>query len=161
MMRTWAAIVAVAISIPAAARAHAVGAECRLEASHLRVEAFFDDDTPAREARIRLLDGNGTLVAEASTDERGVAILPRPSAGKYQVTVDAEAGHRTNVRVTVPEETGNSGTPERVSQGPTREQFTRPLWLQLGLGVGALLVFALVFWLVGRRGGPAPPPGGP
>lgn len=91
---------------PAAALAHRMDVEARIteaEPAVVRVEAGYEATEPAQEAKVTITDPTGATVAEGMTDDRGVCRLPRPAAGTYTVTVDDGAGHRTSVRLTVPE----------------------------------------------------------
>jgi hypothetical protein len=90
---------------PSAARAHRMDVTAAIPSSApatVRVEAGYEGDDPAQEATVRLLDGAGRVVADGTTDERGVCVLPRPSAGAYTVRVDDGQGHRAEVVLTVP-----------------------------------------------------------
>jgi hypothetical protein len=80
------------------------------------------------------------------------------------VVVDAGAGHRAAVKVPIPEGAGGSaagGTPVVVSEGPSREEFTRFPWAKVGWGLAAIgllglaLRFALKF-MVARKEGTSP-----
>lgn len=62
----------------------------------LRVEAGYDDDTPAEGATVVVTDETGAEVGRGTADERGVCVVPRP-AGRWAVAVDDGAGHRTSV----------------------------------------------------------------
>jgi nickel transport protein len=150
--------------------AHALGAECTIRQGRVEVEAYYSDDTPAREARVRVLDDQQKPVAEGRTDEQGRWSFPVPPAANYQVIVDAGAGHRKQLRISVPEQPGASGSlasssehegvggvpvaagrPQTISEGPTREEFTRFPWLKVSLGLAALGGFSLAVWLA-RQG---------
>jgi hypothetical protein len=146
------------------AEAHGLGAECKLHGKRVELEAYFDDDTPARGATVRVEDVGRKAVAEGRTDAKGLWSFPRPQPGRYVVHVDAGAGHRTEVKVTIPEgeerpgdEPAESGTappepaaPVTVSEGPGREEFTRFPWLKLGIGVAVIGGVAAAF-LISRR----------
>src|SRR5262245_31356111 len=94
----WFLVLATAPS----AFAHALGAECSLRGDRVEVEAYYDDDTPARDARVIVRDVAKKNVAEGRTNDKGFWSFPRPEPGRYRVTVDAGAGHRTTVTITVP-----------------------------------------------------------
>jgi nickel transport protein len=155
------------------ASAHALGAECRLRGDRVEVEAYYDDDTPARDARVTVQDATKKNVAEGRTDDKGFWSFPRPEPGRYRVTVDAGAGHRTTVTITVPSAqpddtaaagaltgecdcckdstaTGDEQTVVKLSEGPGREEFTRPPWLKISLGLVVIAGFALTAWWVLR-----------
>jgi hypothetical protein len=142
------------------ASAHALGAECRVVGARVEVQAFYDDDTPAGNARVAVRDADRKLVAEGHTDARGQWSFDRPAAGRYEVSVNAGAGHRKTVTITIPEGSTADAPPqpEVVSEGPTREEFTRTHWLNVGIGLGAIALFSLAFRWARRRGGRPNPP---
>lgn len=138
--------------------AHGLGAECRLRGGQVEVTAYYDDDTPAAGARVRLLDERKQEVVAGRTDAQGRWALPAPAAGKYEVVVDAGAGHRTTRTLTVPAGAAASTDAERsdpdapvISDGPTRAESTRFPWGNLGLGLGLIAGGALVVYALARR----------
>jgi nickel transport protein len=123
--------------------AHAVGLSCKLLDNLVRVEAYFSDDTPAIEALIVVKNEQGAIVGQGRTDEKGVWSFDRPAAGRYEVSVDAGAGHRAKEALTVPEPAAGSGTPPvDTGDGPAREDFTRVPWLRLAAGLAMIFVLA-------------------
>jgi hypothetical protein len=64
------------------ASAHALGVEARLKDGRVVVEAFYDDDTPARDARVVVRDEDRTAVAEGRTDGDGRWSFATPPAGR-------------------------------------------------------------------------------
>jgi hypothetical protein len=145
--------VAVLVALPPAASAHAIGAEAKLKGGRVHLEAYYDDDTVADDARVKV-EGNGKVVAEGRTDVKGRWTFAAPPAGKYRVTVDAGAGHRTTITVVIPEGTVPEETVERptvVSEGKRREEFTRFPWQNLTVGVGLLGLVAALSWAMRRR----------
>lgn len=119
----------------AAARAHDLGAEARLVAGHVLIEAYFDDDTPARDAKVTVTNADKQQIADGRTDSAGRWSFPAPGPGRYTATIDAGDGHKTIVAVTIP---AQRDTTAIVSDGPPRSEFTKPRWI--GLGVGMLLI---------------------
>jgi hypothetical protein len=113
------AALAVLASLTAAcpAGAHALGADCTLVGQKVQVEAFYEDNTPARKARVTVLDEGKAVVAEGRTDAKGCWTFPTPRPGRYRVVVEAGEGHRATVTLTVPE--GKRAPPE---PGPLIEQ---------------------------------------
>src|SRR5262245_25528357 len=69
--------------------AHALGARLRIDKDRVRLEAFYDDDTPADSALVLVLDAKKETVARGKTDAKGLCSFPRPRPGDYQVIVDA------------------------------------------------------------------------
>ncbi|CAN5151608.1 hypothetical protein BH10PLA2_BH10PLA2_31100 [soil metagenome] len=123
--------------------AHAVGLSCKVVDRQLKVEAYFDDDTPAIEATIVVRNERNEIVAQGKTDERGMWACDRPAAGRYEVSVDVGAGHRAKQQLTVPESPGESETAVTgAGAGPTRDDFTRVPWARLAIGLGLIFIVA-------------------
>ena len=79
--------------LPAPVFAHAVGVDCTVRGDKVEVEGFFDDDSPAQKAKVRVVNAKGELIADGITDEKGRWSFRTPAPGKYQVELDAGAGH--------------------------------------------------------------------
>ncbi|MDB5307441.1 MAG: hypothetical protein JWO38_1643 [Gemmataceae bacterium] len=94
----------------------------------IRVEAGYDDDTPAEKAKVTVTDAAGNPVAAGVLDERGVWTFPKPGPGSYTVVVEI-TGHRDAVRLEVPE----AAAPVVYSGWRLDKR------LGLGLGLGLLL----------------------
>lgn len=131
------------------ARAHALGAECRLRGGRVEVEAYYDDDTPAGGATVRVLDEHKEEVASGRTDAQGRWTFPAPPPGQYAVVVDAGAGHRTTRTLTIP----GGAAAGTVSDGPPRAEFTRFPWGGLGIGLGLIAGAVLLLRALARRKG--------
>jgi hypothetical protein len=131
------------------ADAHALGAECKINGARVDLESYFEDDSPARRARVRVEDEDNELVAEGNTDDQGRWSFDRPAPGNYLVVVDAGAGHRTQCKLRIP---GTTASPEssRVSDGANREEFTAYPWLKIGIGLAVIGGLALAF-LISRK----------
>ena len=69
-MRT---IITIAVTLLATspALAHRLNVRAKVIGDQVRVEAFYDDDTPGQEAKVTLKLGD-ELVAEGLTDDKGV-----------------------------------------------------------------------------------------
>lgn len=142
--------------------AHDIGAQAKLHDGKVTLEAYYDDDTAASEAKVRVMDSSGSVVLTGTTNDKGIWIFPAPPAGKYRVVVDAGGGHRASTDLTIPE--GSSTAPvgqptvpasepkQTISSGPSREQFTQFPWLRLGMGlvVVAGLAAFVRWWLQSR-----------
>lgn len=143
-------------SFPAATDAHSLGAEARLQDGRVHVEGYFDDDTASADARVWVEDVKKHRVAEGRMDGQGRWSFPAPAPGRYRVTVDAGGGHRATVTITIhPTETASpktgekdttpsETTPVQVSEGKSREEFTRFPWQRLGLGLTLIGLFAFI-----------------
>jgi nickel transport protein len=129
------------------ASAHGMGAECRLVADGVEVEAYYDDNTPARQARVRVYNANKKVVAEGRTDDKGRSVFPRPDVGAYEVVVDAGGGHRHTVSLQITEAAPPS-QPQRVSAGPSRDETTATPLPRLLVGLAFIGGGAALFLLV-------------
>src|SRR5262249_53792334 len=122
------------------------------------VEAYYSDNTPARDAAVMVHDHDGRFVAEGHTDEQGKYSFAAPRPGPYTIVVDAGAGHSKSTKIVVPAvlPPGPTGP---ISQGPSREDFTRFPWERVALGLVIIAALA-AGWLVVRRmmHPPAQPP---
>src|SRR5207253_838324 len=98
------AMVAVAVALFAApqAQAHDLKAKVEVRAEVIYVEAGYDDESPAQEAKVTLTDAAGNEIARGKTDDRGVWTYPRPAPGTYTLVV-TEVGHRFKTEIVVPE----------------------------------------------------------
>jgi hypothetical protein len=134
-----AAVVA-GVLVPCRATAHDLRVKVTVPPDAVRVEAGFDDDTPAEAARVSITDAAGNIVATGKTDEKGVCQFPKLGAGRYQAVVEA-FGHRDAVEFEVAE------TFEFVEYSNWRLNKTVGLFA----GVGGLLLASLAFWWVRSR----------
>src|SRR5262245_50468112 len=145
------------------AAAHALDAEAKLKDGAVRVEAFYDDDTPAENATVTVTDAGGKVVAEGKTDARGVWTFPAPPPGKYNMVVDAGAGHRKSKELLIPAATTPHEPPQAttpppavdhpgeemtISEGPTRSDVTGPM--RLVWAAAGLVAIGLGTWLLTR-----------
>ncbi len=159
-LRLPAAVVAL-VALAAKADAHALYVECKLRGETVRVEAYFDDDTPAAEAKIVVRTKDGAEVARGATNDKGVFAFAKPAPGKYVVVADAGQGHRAEQAMTVPtaaalEKLGvyDLNAPEVVvTPGPTRTERVRFPWLRVGLGLASIAGLAGALWLGLRKRG--------
>jgi LPXTG-motif cell wall-anchored protein len=123
-----AAGVAVALLGPGRAAAHDIRAAVPdPNADPIRVEAAFDDDTPADGVKVTVADAAGAVVAAGVTDGRGVWAFPRPGPGAYTIVVEG-FGHRAEVGLTVP----GAGGPAEVT---SRWRLDKRIGLAVGLAV--------------------------
>lgn len=122
------------------ASAHNLGAECKLRDGRIELEAYFDDDTPARNAKVTIKDQSNRLIAEGTTDHEGKWSFAMPAPGQYEVIVDRGDGHHTEQSITVPDNSSAAGS-AIISEGPPRAEFTRTPWIKICLGL-ALIVLA-------------------
>ena len=128
--------------------AHDLRAKVNALVDPIRVEAWFDDDEPAAEARVVVTDAEGRTIASGVLDEKGVWSFPKPSPGSYSIVVEL-TGHRDRIRLEIPE----AAPP--VVDSSWRLDKNLGLVIGLGLLLGGSLSFA---WLrrSRRRGEVAP-----
>lgn len=147
------------VACPLSASAHGIGVEARLKGDRVLIEAFFDDDTPAADAKVAVTDDSGRQLTDGRTDLKGTWSFAAPPAGKYRVTVDAGAGHLAKTTFTIPPKAGipaaSADSPEPeviVSDGPTRATFTGPLkWVLAAIGLGLIAALAFVVRRLARN----------
>jgi len=128
-------------------------ADCKVVGNQLRIEAFYQDDTPAQDAMVTVRLGD-VIVGQGRTDEKGVWTCPKPAAGTYTVRVESTGHAATETIVIAEPEEGSNPSPvetNRDDSGSTdRTARTRTPWRNLTLGVG-LVGGACAVWLVTRR----------
>lgn len=158
-MKSLAALLLVMLNSPAA-DAHALGVTAKLRGNRVEVEAYYSDDTPARDAKVTVRDHAGQVVAEGRTDDQGKWQFAKPAPGPYAVTVDAGAGHVKTEKVLVPAvlPPGPTGP---ISDGPSRAQFTMFPWRRMALGLAIIAALAIAAWLALGRLRRSPPPNPP
>lgn len=168
------------------AHAHDLGAEVKIVKGRVVVEAYYDDGTSARGAKVKIHDADRRVVAQGETNKKGVWSFPVPKPGPYEAAVNAGGGHLTRVKFTVKESAGTSAPPngvepspgapdsgdtvensepardmEVVSTGPSRAEFTQTPWLKLGIGLGVIGALAAAMFVATRLNRPARHPATP
>lgn len=142
--------------LPTVASAHGMDADWKQVGEKIVVEAFFDTGGPVRQARVQITDGDKKVVASAVTDADGKCTLRAPNPGKFTLVVDAGAGHRKEVSITI---AGALPVPEvepepRAESAPVqsrREEAARFPWERVALGCGVVALLGGAWWLT-RRG---------
>lgn len=132
------------------AGAHALGVECKLKGTKITVEAFFDDDTPARDAKVTVADAKKQTVSTGRTDANGNWTVDSPGPGKYRVTVDAGDGHLASANIVVPGAASSATTTTTISDSPSRSAFTRIPWFAVLVGISVIFGGAAVYYAVRR-----------
>lgn len=146
MFLRWRAAAVLVLLLPAVAAAHAIGLDVKPAGETVRVEAYYDDDTPARGAKVWVEDESKAVIVEGRTDEHGVWTFPKLAPGRYAVRVDAGDGHAAKRPLTVGDDPSAS-----LSDGPSRESFTGPRrWFLAGVGVAAIAGLTLLLRLARR-----------
>jgi nickel transport protein len=139
------------LSIATPAFAHKLIVDAAPNGDRLRVEAYYEDDTPADDAKVTVLQGE-TVVAEGKTDDKGVWSCPLPPPGTYQVKV-LSVGHvgLKSVDVVGPPSVTSDPRFDQALNPEQRAENTKTPWNRLGLGVGLILGLALAWWLIRRK----------
>jgi hypothetical protein len=135
--------------IPTCVRAHGLQADYALKSGTIHVEAYFDDDTPARNAHVVLQDEQQKPIAEGDTDAKGVCKLAAPPPGHYVLTVDAGMGHKVKRLVDIPGEGVTAKKDEAALRTLRKESTGFPL-IKVLLGFGIILLAGVSF-LIGRK----------
>jgi hypothetical protein len=134
------AIILLFFAAASAAEAHGLYARAELRDHQLMIEAWFDDDTPAEKAKVKIIS-SGTIFREGFTNEKGIWLIEPLPAGTYQIQVDAGAGHRREIEFVMPD--GDT----KISSGPTKNE----VWWRekAGILIGFLILTLLV--IAGKR----------
>ena len=74
--------------LPSMGFAHKLMVEPKFEGDRVRVEAFFDDDSPADDAVVHLLSATGEQLLEGRTNDNGVWYFDKPPPGEYILRVN-------------------------------------------------------------------------
>ena len=119
--------------------------EAKTDGATVRVVAGYEGDEPAEAAKVTLTDAAGAVVAEGTTDAKGLCVLPRPKAGAYQLAVDDGAGHRAELTLPVPESEAEV----------TARTERRNRWLMAAVGLAAIAGGTAVARLLRRKPAPA------
>jgi hypothetical protein len=127
--------------------AHRLHVDLKLAGDQVRVEAFYDDDTPAQEAKITVTQGDQTI-AEGRTDEKGVWTCAKPAPGTYLVRAES-VGHAAKDTLIVRE--SNQPPPsEPTSATAERARHTQTPWGRLAAGL-AVIGGLWIAWIISRR----------
>jgi hypothetical protein len=123
---------------------HGLYAHVELRNGQVHLESWFDDDTPAQQAKVKIIAGGHTL-REGLTDDKGVWTTERLPPGKYQIQVDAGAGHRKELTFEMPADASAH------TAGPTKNEVREQHWIGILLGLAVVLGLVLVAKRLLRR----------
>jgi hypothetical protein len=129
-----AAVLGAALA-PSRAAAHDLQVFVTVSGGNVRVEAGFDDETPAQQAVVAIATPTGQTVASGVTDEKGSCSIEALPPGQYNAIVEAY-GHRDSV----PFEVSDSS----IILEYANWRLNKTLGLMSGLTV--LLLASLAFW---------------
>jgi nickel transport protein len=136
-MRPLLAVAVLLAIAPTSAFAHALGVDCILRNGKVEVEVFYDDDSPAQQAKVQVVNAKDEVIANGVTGEKGTWSFAAPPPGTYEVRVDAGAGHRAKKTIHIPtvEPADEPPAAVTINEGRTRAEFTRFPWVQVLIGV--------------------------
>ena len=149
-MIRFLAVMAMCLALASVAQAHAVGIDVKLLDGKVTIETYYDDDTPAPAAKVAVFDAANALVSEGKTDVHGVWTFDAPLAGKYEVRVNAGAGHIAKTTFTIPPVAVETAS---IADGPDRAAFTGPM-RRVMAAVGLAAIGSLTFvarWVARRK----------
>jgi hypothetical protein len=133
--------------------AHKLYVDPTIVGDRLRVEVYYDDDTPAQDAKVTVLFGDEKL-ATGKTDEKGVWTWPKPGPGTYLVRAES-LGHAAKETVVIPDPAAD---PPPAAPPESRPSRTRTPWRNLALGLGVIGGAVLLGRVLRRTPtGPVPP----
>lgn len=115
---------------------HDLCAKVERQGNQLLIEAWFDNDTPADQAAVRILQ-NEKVISESKTDERGLCSMPSPDPGSYVLQVHAGGGHRTEVPFSI-----ESQKTEQAA-GRTHEEVQQRRWWGTIGGITLIAILTL------------------
>lgn len=107
------------VSADAAAWWHGLFVKASWQSGELRIEAFYDDDTPATQAKIIIADSHGAVLAQGVTNDQGVWRLSWRQPGKLTIRCDTKDGHRASTTLEVPAEAAS--VPASASSTPPKD----------------------------------------
>jgi hypothetical protein len=153
MLTAGPAVVALICCAATEAHAHALYAQAKLEGGQILIEARFEGDEPAEKAKVYLIDAMGDKMLRGRTGSDGTLRFDAPSPGKYEVLIDAGAGHQAKVALTITEKMLRTPTsaPFLISEGRSIEEAKSGRWWKIGIGLAAIGGFAVVLMIVARR----------
>lgn len=136
------------LAVAAPAFAHKLIVNAAPKGDRLRVEAYYEDDTPAEDAKVTVTLGD-RIVAEGTTDDRGLWSCPLPADGTYLVKV-VSAGHVGRATVEIGGPIPTTEGDETAVDPAKRTADTRTPWGKLVFGLGLIAAVALGGWVLRR-----------
>jgi hypothetical protein len=126
--------------------AHRLHVDVKTTGDQVRVETYYDDDTPAQEAKITVRLGDRP-VAEGRTDEKGVWTCAKPAPGTYLVRAES-VGHAAKETLVV--EPGAHPPAAAPTSTHERARRTHTPWGRLAVGL-AVIGGLWLAWAFSRR----------
>ena len=95
MKRVWLLLIVVTLLFPIVASAHRISVFAYQEGNKIRIEGFFSDGTPTKQAAVEVYDASGKKLYSGRTNEKGTLAFDMPKAeGKLKIVLIASMGHR-------------------------------------------------------------------
>ena len=149
MMRVAGWVVACLLLTHSSAFAHKLLVTTRVEGNEVRVDVYYEDDSPADGAKMQLLQGE-QLLAEGRANDEGKWAIPRPGAGLYVLRAE-HYGHVILEPVAIPA-TDDPAAGDK-SREPTGARIDR-----LAIGLVVIAALFVMYWLICRRDRRSPSP---
>lgn len=142
--------VAAALLAPLVASAHGLMmSDPKVKDGTVTVEVFYDDDTPAADAKMRVLTLAKEVIVEGTADAKGVWTFPAPPPGDFVIRAKTTDGHAAKTDLHIPKPTD---PPSEQPAGPSRADMTGPMrWLVAGIGVVFIGIGFGIFYLYVRH----------
>ena len=150
MLRATLALAAVLL-LPLSALAHGMGMDVKVNGPTVSISVYYDDDTPAAGAKVKVMNAAKEVILEGATDDKGAWAFPAPPPGEYTVRAKTDDGHAAKQTFAIPDAPPPADAPP-TGPPPTRADFTGPRRL-LMIGGGLVVLCALFagwYW-IGRR----------
>lgn len=133
--------------------AHAMRVKCSEKGKQVEVEVFFEEDEPAGNALVKILNRDLQVVYSGTADQGGKWSFARPAPGKYTVQA-AHTGHRAEQEIEIGRETASETQPTVTPLTPPREDDN--LWLKIAIGLAIIALLSGAFLLASKLRKPAP-----
>jgi hypothetical protein len=146
------ALILTCVLCAARAEAHNLILDHKILPDKVTLEAYYDDDTPCRDAKIQVERPDKTLVVLGRTDKDGRWEFPLLDPGKYLAIVNDGAGHSARSKFQIADTATKDiavSIPETIE--PSRAEKTRFPWRNLGIGLIVIGVAAFGLRLVLRH----------
>lgn len=120
---------------------HKLLVQPKVSETQVRVEAYYEDETPAQHAKVEVWRGD-EMVASGTTDDTGVWTFAKPPAGTYEIRVK-DLGHAARLALVIEEAAPPPDPPRQsgVRWGP----------LLIGLAIIGFLTLFPRLWRMTRR----------
>jgi hypothetical protein len=163
-----AALLAVSLASPL--EAHKLLAVARLDAGEVRIEAFYDDDTPLAGGKVTIIEKRPAKeppeeaadvaagVASGATDAKGFFSFRPARPADLLVVVEDGRGHRVELEIAAGKlSVLLDGTPpaaaatEPLAASPGSPLSAGPLWLRVLSGIAGIAILAALAHFISKR----------